>query len=156
MWVFCLFCFWPLLCRTYFHFPYYEYLCFTKKNFANQLSSSKWQCRQYDKSWDLPNLLGSHPLTVLALSTSTSTLRPSIFLPSACLYAAVSQKSRETLTFMFFLKEKNFWWEKKLLLNISSTPTLNCAFEFSTRDTKYLIIFLKYSCFLCTAYVQLS
>ena len=54
-----------------------------------------------------PNLLGSHPLTVLALSTSTSTLRPSIFLPSACLYAAVSQKSRETLTFKFvFLKRE--------------------------------------------------
>src|SRR5207302_1065304 len=33
----------------------------------------------------LPNLLGSHPFTVLPLSTSTTTLLPSIFFPSACL-----------------------------------------------------------------------
>ena len=32
-----------------------------------------------------PRRRGSHPLTVLARSTSTSTLRLSIFLPSACL-----------------------------------------------------------------------
>jgi len=38
---------------------------------------------------NLPNLLGSHPLTVRALSTSTNTRRPSIFFPSACLYAAI-------------------------------------------------------------------
>lgn len=36
----------------------------------------------------LPKRRGSHPLTVLARSTSTKTLLPSIFLPSACLYAA--------------------------------------------------------------------
>lgn len=41
------------------------------------------------KIYFLPNLLGSHPLTVRALSTSTNTLRPSIFFPSACLYAAI-------------------------------------------------------------------
>jgi len=35
-----------------------------------------------------PSLRGSQPFTVLARSTSTNTLRPSIFLPSACLYAA--------------------------------------------------------------------
>merc|ERR1719154_958727 len=32
-----------------------------------------------------PSLRGSHPLTVRPLSTSTKTLRPSIFLPSAFL-----------------------------------------------------------------------
>lgn len=37
-----------------------------------------------------PSLRGRQPLTVRPLSTSTSTLLPSIFLPSACLYAAVT------------------------------------------------------------------
>lgn len=41
---------------------------------------------------DLPSLLGSQPLTVRALSTSTKTRRPSIFLPSACLYAAARNR----------------------------------------------------------------
>lgn len=41
----------------------------------------------------LPNRRGSHPLTVRALSTSTNTLLPSIFLPSACLYAAEREKT---------------------------------------------------------------
>ena len=43
---------------------------------------------QFHWNHHLPSLLGSHPLTVLDLSTSTSTLLPSIFMPSACLYAA--------------------------------------------------------------------
>lgn len=37
----------------------------------------------------LPKRRGSHPFTVRALSTSTNTRLPSIFLPSACLYAAI-------------------------------------------------------------------
>ena len=45
----------------------------------------------------LPKLRGSHPFTVLARSTSTKTRRPSIFLPSACLYAAVSQNHKSKL-----------------------------------------------------------
>ena len=48
--------------------------------------------QRIDVNW-LPSLRGSQPLTVLPLSTSTKTLRPSIFLPSACLYAAVREKS---------------------------------------------------------------
>ena len=48
--------------------------------------------QRIDVNW-LPSLRGSQPLTVLPLSTSTKTLRPSIFLPSACLYAAVREGS---------------------------------------------------------------
>ncbi len=38
---------------------------------------------------DLPNLLGFHPFMVLPRSMSTNTRFPSIFLPSALLYAAL-------------------------------------------------------------------
>ena len=48
--------------------------------------------KRVDVNW-LPSLRGSQPFTVLPLSTSTKTLRPSIFLPSACLYAAVREGS---------------------------------------------------------------
>jgi len=44
-----------------------------------------------------PSLRGSQPFTVLARSTSTNTLRPSIFLPSACLYAAKRYRSEITV-----------------------------------------------------------
>lgn len=44
-----------------------------------------------------PSLRGSQPFTVLARSTSTNTLRPSIFLPSACLYAAKRYQSKITI-----------------------------------------------------------
>ena len=43
------------------------------------------------KATFLPSLLGFHVLTVLPLSTSTTILLPSIFFPSACLYAAVTE-----------------------------------------------------------------
>ncbi|XP_038220306.1 U1 small nuclear ribonucleoprotein 70 kDa-like [Zerene cesonia] len=56
-------------------------------------NTHRQQCRQWTIELDLVSLkrtvrLGSQPLTVRARSTSTSTRLPSIFLPSACLYAA--------------------------------------------------------------------
>ena len=41
---------------------------------------------------DWPSLRGCQPLTVRPRSTSTNTRRPSIFLPSACLYAATQHR----------------------------------------------------------------
>ena len=72
----------------------------------------------------LPSLLGSHPFTVLALSTSTRTLRPSIFIPSAFLYAAESfQVFRDTSC--------NFHFQEKVL----SQKIFNCSF--SKQRTKF-------------------
>ena len=43
---------------------------------------------------DSPSLRGRQPLTVRPRSTSTNTRRPSIFRPSACLYAATTATRR--------------------------------------------------------------
>uniref|UniRef100_A0A2A4K4J3 Uncharacterized protein n=1 Tax=Heliothis virescens TaxID=7102 RepID=A0A2A4K4J3_HELVI len=59
--------------------------------YNSRVRSGLASCRVVSRCWR--RLLGSHPLTVRALSTSTSTRLPSIFLPSACLYAAAISRT---------------------------------------------------------------
>lgn len=69
-----------------------------------------------NKKKHLPNRRGSQPFTVLARSTSTKTLLPSIFLPSACLYAAK----------MSLHGKKSECSILKLVTRISSRAQTNC------------------------------
>ena len=59
------------------------------KNFATKIL---YNSHFLDGRNFLPSRRGNQPLTVLPRSTSTRTRRPSIFFPSACLYAAVMDK----------------------------------------------------------------